>query len=74
MQYEELKKKLDKSDKQTYDRFELEEALMSMYKITEDLELPLEKGDRSIVVKMHLLRTDHLLDVFEYLVKNGKIT
>ena len=74
MKLEELKKALDKSDFQTCNRFMLEEALMGMYRIADDLDLALDDVERRAVVKMHLMRTDNLFEVFENMVLSGRIT
>ena len=73
MKLEELKKALEKSDYQTCNRFDLEEALMGMYRIADDLNLALDDEERRAVVKMHLMRTDILFDVFENMILKGKI-
>jgi hypothetical protein len=74
MKLEELKKALDKSDYQTCNRFMLEEAMMGMYRIAEDLDLALDGEERRTVIKMHLMRTDNLFEVFENMVLSGRIT
>ena len=72
MKKEELEKIMKKTQKK-YNRFELEEAMMDMYNITNDLSLALDEAERKAVVHMHLMRVDHMFDVFEDLTTRGKI-
>lgn len=59
--------------KESFNRFELEEGLLSMYRITDDILLALDEEERKAVVKMHLVRCDKLFDMFESMVMEGKI-
>lgn len=74
MKPEEFKKVLEKAKVKTCNRFTLEEALMQMYKIADDLSLALDEEERKAVVRMHLMRTDELFEVFENMIMNGRIT
>lgn len=73
MKVDELKRVLNKSEKQSCSRFDLEEALMGMYRIADDLNLALDDEERKAVIRMHLLRTDHLFEVFENMIIQEKI-
>jgi hypothetical protein len=73
MKTEEFKKILDKAKVKPCSRFTLEEAMMQMYRIADDLSLALDEEERKAVIRMHLMRTDDMFEVFEDMVLRGKI-
>jgi hypothetical protein len=71
MKPEEFKK--IKSETKTCNRFMLEEAMVLMYRITDDLSLVLDDEEKKAVIKMHIMRCDDMFEVFESMVMEGKI-
>ena len=73
MKVEELEKVMSGTQTKGANRFDLEEALMGMYRVSEDLTLALDHEERMAVARMHTMRVDSLFDVFEDMVNNRKI-
>jgi len=62
-----------KNDKKKYSRFDLENALMGMYMITTDLDLALDHEEVKAAMRLHLVRCDNIMDIFETMIHDGVI-
>jgi hypothetical protein len=56
-----------------YSRFDLENALMGMYMITTDLDLSLDNEEVKAAMRLHLVRCDNIMDIFETMIMDGVI-
>ena len=57
----------------SYSRFDLEEAMLSMYYIIKDLPLTLDDEERKAAIELHAIRCDKLFEIFEDMVQTEKI-
>jgi hypothetical protein len=46
---------------------------MDMYTITTDLDLALDQEEVRAAMRLHLVRCDNIMDIFESMIHEGKI-
>ena len=59
--------------KSNYNKFDLEEALLTMYYVSSDLPLVLDQKEREAALELHTLRCDKIFEIFDDMVQKGKI-
>ena len=57
----------------TYNKFDLEAAMLQLYQVCRDIPLVLSTEERDAALKLHELRCDEAFEILDDLVMRGRI-